>query len=165
MPVAVALVVVLLSQVGFWLLLYTHFFLSALVANALFWCVAFPAWASAGRRWWRTSATPDVSLALLLTAMTVASFWLLSQRFADEASEDAWGWLGFFGVPLALAATVFATLRVRAVRRATGFDGTVAADAKLGPRPATVAVIAAVIIALALVVFALLLAVSIGGPH
>jgi len=166
MPVVavVALVAVLAAQAAFWALLYTQVFLGALVANTVFWCVAFPGWAWAGRRWWRTSPAPDTTLALMLVAVTAAAF-----RFAQGGGErdaaNAWGWVGFYGVPVALIASLFATLRVRAVRRATDITGAVAADAPLGPKPVTVAIISAVVIALALVVFALLIAVSIGGPH
>ena len=39
---------VLLSQLGFWALLRAGFFLAALGANVVFWCVAFPAWTEAG---------------------------------------------------------------------------------------------------------------------
>ena len=58
MNAPVALLVVLLSQLGFWALLRAGFFLTALGANVVFWCVAFPAWTEAGRRWWKTSLTP-----------------------------------------------------------------------------------------------------------
>jgi hypothetical protein len=164
MAAFVALLVVVLSQVGFWALLRAGVFLGALCANVVFWCAAFPASTVAERRWWRMSAAPDVSLALLLIAMTVGSFWLVEQT-ASEASRNAWGWVGFFGVPLALIATVFATLRVRAVRRVADFTGAVASGANVGPRPGTVAIIAAVFLLIALLVFALLIAVNIGGPR
>lgn len=164
MPAVAALLVVLVSQLGFFALLDAGVFLGALGANVLFWCAAFPAWTIAGRRWWRTTATPDVSLALTLIALTVVAFWLASQE-TSEADRDAFGWVGFFDVPLALVATILATLRARAVRRATDFSGAVAANASLGPKPATVAAVATVVIALALVVFALLIAVNIRGPR
>lgn len=164
MPAVVALLLVLASQLGFWALLYAGAFLAALGANVLFWCAAFPAWAVAGRRWWPTTPTPDVALALLFIALTVGSFWL-AQQGLSEAAGNAWGWVGFFGVPLALVATVFATLRVRAVRRATDFSGAVVGNAGVGPKPATVAIVAAVVIAVALAVFAVLIAVNMGGPR
>jgi len=164
MHAVLALLVVLASQLGFWALLDGGVFLGALGANVLFWCAAFPAWTLAGRRWWPTATAPDVSLALMLIALTIVSFWL-AQQHLSEAAGNAWGWVGFFGVPLALIATVFATLRARAVRRAADFSGGIAAGASLGPKPATVAIIATVILALALVVFALLVAVNIGGPR
>ena len=164
MPAVAALLVVLVSQLGFWALLDAGVFLGALGANVLFWCAAFPAWTVAGRRWWRTTATPDVALALTLIALTIAAFWLASQE-ESEASRDAFGWVGFFDVPLALVATILATLRARALRRATDISGAVAADASLGPKPGTVAAVATVVIALALVVFALLIAVNIRGPR
>src|SRR4029077_11426929 len=135
MPAVVALLVVLASQLGFWALLDAGAFLGALGANVLFWCAAFPAWTVAGRRWWPTATAPDVALALLLIALTIVSFWL-AQQHLSEAAGNAGGGVGFFGVPLALIGTVFAPLRVQAVRRAGDFSGAVAAaDASLGPKP------------------------------
>ena len=164
MPAVAALLVVLASQLGFWALLDAGVFLGALAANVIFWCAAFPAWTVAGRRWWRTTSMPDVSLALTLIALTIVAFWRASQDESD-ASRDAFVWVGFFDVPLALVATILATLRARAVRRATDLSGAVAAGASLGPKPGTVAAVATVVIALALVVFALLIAVNIRGPR
>ena len=82
MNAPVALLVVLLSQLVFWALLRAGFFLTALGANVVFWCVAFPAWTEAGRRWWKTSVTPDVALVLMLIALTVCAF-LAAARGAD----------------------------------------------------------------------------------
>ena len=58
----------------------------------------------------------------------------------------AWGWVGLFNVPVSLIATTLATLR--AARRARGAEG---------PKPVTALIITAVILALALAVFAILI--------
>ena len=71
----VAVLVAAVGQLGFWALLRAGVFMEALAGGALFWSLAFPSWIAAGRRWWRTSATPDVALALTLILMTAASFY------------------------------------------------------------------------------------------
>ena len=162
MQAALGLLIVLLSQLGFWAMLRAGSFLGALGANVVFWCVAFPAWTAAGRRWWRTSATPDVLLALLLIALTAVSF-VLAQGELPERTRNAWGWVGMSGVPVGLVATLLATLRARALRRAAVVG--VVADGELGPRPVTVLLIAAVILALALAAFAWLIAANVHGPR
>jgi len=151
MNAPVALLVVLLSQLGFWALLRAGFFLTALGANVVFWCVAFPAWTEAGRRWWKTSVTPDVALVLTLIALTVCAF----VAAANELTETgvAWGWVGLFNVPISLIATTLATLR--AARRARGAEG---------PKPVTALIITAVVLALALAVFAILIFSTGIGP-
>jgi hypothetical protein len=159
---ALGLLVVLLSQLGFWATLRAGSFLGALGANIVFWCLAFPAWTAAGRRWWRTSATPDVALALLLIALTAVSF-TFAQGEQPERTRNAWGWVGMSGVPVGLCATLLATLRARAVRRAAVIGA--AGDDELGPRPVTVMLIAAVILAVALAVFAWLIATNAHGPR
>lgn len=163
MPAVVALLVVLAAQVGFWGLLATQVFLGALVANTLFWCLAFPAWAIAGRRWWPVSAAPDAALGVTLIVLTALAF-TFGQHEASSAARDAWGWVGLFGLPVALIASLFATLRARALRRAADFRG-VTEGGRWGPKPVTVAVIAAVILAVALAVFAWLIATNIPGPR
>jgi len=163
MQAALALLGVLLWQLAFWLLLRSGSFLGALGANVVFWCAAFPAWAAAARRWWRTSATPDLTLALILSALTAVAF-IYAQSDVSEATRHAWGWLGFSGVPVALIAALFATLRARALRRARDATGAIA-DADLGPKPVTVLVIAALILVVALAGVAVLIAVTIPGPR
>jgi hypothetical protein len=163
MPAVVALLVVLAAQAGFWVLLAGQVFLGALVANTLFWCVAFPAWAAAGRRWWRTSAAPDAALGLILIALTAAAF-TFAQAEASSAAGSAWGWVGLFSLPAALIASLFATLRARALRGVTDSAGSVP-DRQLGPKPVTVLVIAAVILAVALGVFAWLIAANVNSPR
>jgi len=160
---ALGLLIVLLSQLGFWATLRAGSFLGALAANVIFWCLAFPAWTAAGRRWWRTSATPDALLALLLIGLTAVSF-ALAQSDLTEKARNAWGWVGMSGVAVGLVATLLATLRARALRgaaHATEDD----AETALGPKPVTVLVIAAVILALALAVFAWLIAANVHGPR
>jgi hypothetical protein len=66
-------------------------------------------------------------------------------------------------MPVALIASLFATLRARALRRAADFRAV--REGWLGPKPVTVLVIAAVILAVALAVFAWLIAVNIPGPR
>ena len=163
MQAALALLGVLLWQLAFWLLLRSGSFLGALGANVVFWCAAFPAWAAAARRWWRTSTTPDVTFALMLSALTAVAF-IYAETDLPEATRHAWGWLGFSGVPVALIAALFATLRARALRRARDVTGAIA-DADLGPKPVTVLVIAALILVVALAGFAVLIAVTIPGPR
>ena len=163
MQAALALLAVLLWQLAFWALLRAGHFLGALGANVVFWCAAFPAWAVAARRWWRTSATPDVTFALVLSVLTAVAFFY-AQSDLSEAARNAWGWVGFSGVPVALIAALFATLRARALRRARDATGAIA-DADLGPKPVTVLVIAALILVVALAGFAVLIAVTIPGPR
>ena len=165
MQAALALLVVLLWQLAFWLLLRTGHFFAGLGANVVFWCVAFPAWAAGARRWGRTSATPDAMLALTLVVLTAASF-SFAQGDVSEAARDAWGWVGLSGVPVGLIATLFATLRARALRRARDITGAIAdTNTNLGPKPVTVLMIAASILAVALAAFAVLIAVAIPGPR
>lgn len=144
MAAAVPLLVVLLSQLGFWALLRAGFFLTALGINVVFWCAAFPAWTEAGRRRWRTSLAPDVALVVLLIALTVFAFVTAAQELTETGV--AWGWVGLFNVPVTLIATTLAS--IRAARRATGADG---------PRPMTALLLTAVVLALALAVFAILI--------
>ena len=121
---------------------------------------------AAPRGWqprWRTSATPDLTLALILSALTAVAF-IYAQSDVSEATRHAWGWLGFSGVPVALIAALFATLRARALRRARDATGAIA-DADLGPKPVTVLVIAALILVVALAGVAVLIAVTIPGPR
>ena len=119
MQAAVALVVVLVAQLGFWALLHARFFLAALVANGLFWCVAFPAWTEAARRWWRTSPTPDVALSLMLIAPTVCAYLAAAKR-ADRDRRR----LGL-GRPVQLSgvADCAALATLRAARRAAALTG------------------------------------------
>ena len=163
MQAALALLGVLLWQLAFWLLLRSGSFLGALGANVVFWCAAFPAWAAAARRWWRASTAPDMTFALMLSALTAVAC-IYAETDLPEATRHAWGWLGFSGVPVALIAALFATLRARALRRARDATGAIA-DADLGPKPVTVLVIAALILVVALASFAVLIAVTIPGPR
>jgi cytochrome bd-type quinol oxidase subunit 2 len=151
MNAPVALLVVLLSQLAFWALLRAGFFLTALGANVVFWCAAFPAWTEAGRRRWKTSVTPDVALVLMLIALTVCAF----LAAANELTETgvAWGWVGLFNVPVSLIAATLATLR--ASRRASGADGL---------KPMTAVIITAVVLALALAGVAILIFSTGIGP-
>ena len=130
MNASVALVVVLLSQLGFWALLRAGFFLTALGANVV---------------------TPDVALVLMLIALTVCAFLAAAKELTETGV--AWGWVGLFNVPVSLIATTLATLR--AARRARGVDG---------PRPVTALIITAVVLALALAVFAILIFSNGIGP-
>ena len=181
MQVVVALVVVLAGQLGFWALLHARFFLGALVANALFWCVAFPAWTIAARRWWRTAATVDVALCLTLILVIAASFYMADGLpdaaycsgvfvprndtcWLSTASQDAFFWVGLFSLPPSLIAAALATMRARALRASTEVGGDVAGT-NTGPNPVTAAVIAAVILGAALVVFASLIVVNAGPAH
>jgi len=163
MQAALALLGVLLWQLAFWLLLRSGSFLGALGANVVFWCAAFPAWAAAARRWWRASTAPDMTFALMLSALTAVAC-IYAETDLPEATRHAWGWLGFSGVPVALIAALFATLRARALRRARDATGAIA-DADLWPKPVTVLVIAALILVVALAGFAVLIAVTIPGPR
>jgi len=139
------LLLVALSQLAFWALLRTGFFVTALGANVVFWCAAFPAWTAAGRRWWRGSAAVDTLLAFMLIAMAAIGF-AFAGADPPAATQNAWFWVGMFEVPVALIAATLATLRVRALRRGRGS----------GPRPMTALILAATILALALAVFAFL---------
>jgi hypothetical protein len=151
MHAPVALVVVLLSELVFWALLRAGFFLTALGANVVFWCVAFPAWTEAGRRWWKTSVTPDMALVLTLVVLTVGAFLAAARELTDIGI--AWGWVGLFNVPVSLIATTLATMR--ASRRARAAEG---------PKPVTALIITAVVLALALAVFAILIFSNGIGP-
>jgi len=84
MPAVAALLVVLTAQAGFWALLHIGAFLAALITNALFWCLAFPAWTAAGRRWWRMSATPEIALCLSMLLLTAACFYV-AEGLSDAA--------------------------------------------------------------------------------
>src|SRR5580765_6417080 len=121
----VALLVIVGGQIGVWALLRGGAFMAALAGGALFWSLAFPSWITAGRRWWRSSATPDVALSLMLSLLTAASFFA-SNGLSDgaycsgaspeyqhgcwisPASQDAFWWVGLFNVPVALIATALA---------------------------------------------------------
>ena len=148
------LLVVVLSQLAFWAVLREGFFVTALGANVIFWCAAFPAWTAAGRRWWRRSATVDTLLALLLIGMAAIAF-ALAGADLPAATQNAWFWVGMFEVPVALIAATLATLRSRALRRASGS----------GPRPMTALILAAIVLSVALAVFAFLVLVNVGGPR
>ena len=148
------LLVVVLSQLAFWAVLREGFFVTALGANVIFWCAAFPAWTAAGRRWWRRSATVDTLLALLLIGMAAIAF-ALAGTDLPAATQNAWFWVGMFEVPVALIAATLATLRSRALRRASGS----------GPRPMTALILAAIVLSVALAVFAFLVLVNVGGPR
>ena len=148
------LLVVVLSQLAFWAVLREGFFVTALGANVIFWCAAFPAWTAAGRRWWRRSATVDTLLALLLIGMAAIAF-ALAAADLSAATQNAWFWVGMFEVPVALIAATLATLRSRALRRASGS----------GPRPMTALILAAIVLSVALAVFAFLVLVNVGGPR
>jgi hypothetical protein len=181
MPAVAALLVVLAAQAGVWALLRARFFVGALVVYALFWCLAFPAWTAAGRRWWRLSAGPEITLCLTMLLLTAASFYV-SEGMADAAycnpiyveaprscwltvaSRDAFLWIGLFGVPVALIAAALATLRTRAIRVAID-TGVVSGDGASGPKPATALVIAAIVLMLALAGFAFLIVANIGPPR
>jgi hypothetical protein len=181
MQVVVAVLVAAVGQLGFWALLRAGVFMEALAGGALFWSLAFPSWIAAGRRWWRTSATPDVALALTLILMTAASFYAsggLSDGaycsgyaleyhrdcWISPASQNAFSWAGMFNVPVALIAAALATIRTRGLRIATEL-----ADAGIektpGPKPVTAFAMAAVILAVALVVLVLLIVANAGGPR
>lgn len=144
MAEAVPLLVVLLSQLGFWALLRAGFFLTALAINVVFWCAAFPLWTAVARRRWRTSVTPDVALVLVLIALTIFAFLSAAKELTETGV--AWGWVGLFNVPVSLIAATLTT--IRAARRAAG---------AAGPTPVTALIITAVILALALAVFAILI--------
>jgi len=64
-------------------------------------------------------------------------------------------------VPVALIAATLATLRVRALRIAAEAAGS-SADGATGPKPATAFMIAALVLALALAGFAVLVGANIG---
>jgi hypothetical protein len=179
MYAAVALALVLAAQVACWWLFRAGSFVAALVSNGLFWCVAFPFWTVAARRWWRTSVTPDLALALALILVTAGCFYL-AQGLADAAyctglatmnqrgcwmpppARDAFLWVGLMNVPVALIAAALATLRTRALRGPAEARG-VGADRTPGPKPVTALVIAAVILGVALVAFAVLIVAN-SGP-
>ena len=173
-----ALLVVVAGQIGFWALLRAGAIMGALAGGALFWSLAFPSWIAAGRRWWRTSATPDVALSLVLTLLTATSFFA-SNGLSDgaycsgvspeyhpgcwisPASQDAFSWVGLFNVPVALIATALATMRTRALRVATELTGEVTGT-RSGPTPVTAMVVGAVILGVALVVMVLLIVANAG---
>jgi hypothetical protein len=178
---AAALALVLVAEVALWALARGGAPKVALVASGVFWCLAFPAWTIAGRRWWKTSATPDVALALTLILMTAACFYA-GQGLSDAAycgsgvypdsrsgcwistaSQEALVQIGLLNVPVALIAAALATMRTRALRVASEAAGELPA-AGVGPKPVTALVIAAVILGVALVAFALLLFADIGPP-
>jgi len=181
MPAVAALLVVLAAQAAVWALLHARFFLTAFVAYTLFWCLAFPAWTAAGRRWWRMSAGPDIALCLTMLLLIAASFYV-SEGMADAAycnpvyleaprgcwlttaSREAFMWIGLLGVPVALIAAALATMRTRAIRVAidTGISSEGNAS---GPKPATALVIAAIVLMLALAGFAVLIVANIGPPR
>jgi hypothetical protein len=151
---ALTLLVVVLSQLAFWALLRAGFFVTALGANVVFWCAAFPAWIAAGRRWWTSAAAVDTLLAFMLIATAAIGF-AFAGADLPAATQNAWFWVGMFEVPVALIAATLATLRTRALRRA----------AASGPRPMTALIIAAVILSVALAVFAFLVLVNVGGSR
>jgi hypothetical protein len=173
-----ALVMVVAGQIGFWVLLRAGVFMEALAGGALFWSLAFPSWIAAGQRWWRTSATPDVALALTIILLTAASFFA-SEGLSDgaycsgvapeyhhgcwisPASQDAFSWFGIFNVPVASIAAALATARTRALRIATELTGEVSGT-KSSPTPVTALVIGAVILGVALVVLVLLIVANAG---
>jgi len=179
MQAGVALALVLAAQVAFWSLFRADSPVAALVGNGIFWCLAFPFWTVAARRWWRTSATPDLALGLTLILVTAGCFYL-AQGLSDAAycpgittahqggcwmpppARDAFLWVGLMNVPVALIAAALATMRTRALRGAA--DPRAAADDKTpGPKPVTALVIAAVILGVALVAFAVLIVAN-SGP-
>jgi hypothetical protein len=151
---ALTLLSVVLSQLAFWALLRAGFFVTALAANVVFWCAAFPAWTAAGRRWWRSSATVDTLLAFMLIGMAAIGF-AFAGADPPAATQTAWFWVGMFEVPVALIAATLATLRARALRRGH----------RSGPRPMTALIIAAVILSAALAVFAFLVLANVGAPR
>ena len=178
MLAVVALMVVVAGQIGFWALLRAGVFMEALASGALFWSLAFPSWIAAGRRWWSTSATPDVALSLMLSLLTAASLFA-SNGLSDgaycsggspeyhrgcwisPASQDAFSWVGLFNAPVALIATALATMRTRALRAAKELSGEVM-DTNAGATPATALVIGAVILGVVLVVLVLLIVANAG---
>ncbi len=181
MQAVVAVMVAVVGQLGFWALLRAGVFMEALAGGALFWSFAFPSWIAAGRRWWRTSATPDVALALALILLTAASFFA-SDGLSDgaycsgvspephrgcwlsPASQNAFSWAGMFNAPVALIAAALATLRARALRAAMELAGE-DLEKTPGPKPVTAFAIAAIILAVALVVLVLLIVANAGGPR
>jgi hypothetical protein len=178
MVAVVALLAVVVAQIGLWALLRAGVFMEALAAGVLFWSLAFPSWVAAGRRWWRSSATPDVALSLTIILLTAASFFA-SGGLADAAycggvspendhgcwisppSQDAFSWFGVLNAPIALIAAALATVRTRALRADTDLTSEVR-DTKSGPGPVTPLVIGAVIVSVALVVLVLLIIANAG---
>jgi hypothetical protein len=177
MVVALALVIVVAAQVAAWAFFRAGSIPAALAANTLFWLLAAPSWTVAGRHWWRTSATPDLALALTLILSTAASFYV-AQGLSDAAycsgitvdqpgcwlspaSRDAFLWVGFSNLPVALVAAALATIRTRALRVAAEARAD-AGDKTPGPKPVTALVIAAVILGVALVAFAALIVANAG---
>jgi|KBSMisStaDraftv2_1062788.scaffolds.fasta_scaffold627162_2 hypothetical protein len=69
-----------------------------------------------------------------------------------------------FSVPVALIAAALATSRTRALRAVTGADG-VSAEGTTGPKPATALLIAAVVLAVALAGFAVMIVANVGPPR
>jgi hypothetical protein len=180
---AAALALVLVAEVALWALVRGGARMTALVASGVFWCLAFPGWTIAGRRWWKASATPDVVLGLTLILMTAACFYAgqglsdaaycgsgvypdrRSACWMSAASQEALVWIGLLNVPVALIAAALATMRTRALRFASeaAVEST-SNGAGVGPKPVTALVIAAAILGVALVAFALLLFANIGPP-
>jgi hypothetical protein len=180
MVAVLALAIVLAAQVAVWALFCAGNLHGALGANAVFWCLAFPFWTVAARRWWRSSATPDLSLALMLILATAGSFYL-AQGLSDAAycagadpdqpgcwlspaARDAFVWLGLTNLPVALVAAALATMRTRSLRAAVQARAD-AGDKTPGPKPVTALVIAAVILGVALVAFAVLIVANAGPPR
>lgn len=181
MQAVVGLALVLAAQVAFWSLFRAGSFVPALAGNGVFWCLGFPFWTAAARRWWRTSATPDLALGLTLILVTAGCFYL-AQGLADAAycagittapqpgcwmpppARDAFLCVGLMNLPVALIAAALATMRTRALRgpadaRGAGDDDTP------GPKPVTALVIAAVILGVALVAFAVLIVANSAPPR
>lgn len=175
-----ALAIVLVAQVAFWALFRAGTFAAAMSTNAVFWCLAFPFWTVAARRWWRSSATPDLALALTLILTSAGSFYL-AQGLSDAAycaevisgqpgcwlspaARDAFVWVGLTNLPVALVAAALATMRTRALRAVVQARAD-AGDKTPGPRPVTALVIAAVILSVALVAFAVLIVANAGPPR
>jgi hypothetical protein len=180
MVAALSLVIVLAAQVAVWALFHAGVLTGALAANAVFWCLAFPSWTIAARRWWRSSATPDLALALTLILVTAGCFYL-AQGLSDgaycagvvpdqrgcwmsPAARDAFLCVGLTNVPVAAIAAALATMRTRALRDAAAARAD-AGDKTPGPKPVTTLVIAAVILGVALVAFAVLIVANAGPPR
>jgi len=69
-----------------------------------------------------------------------------------------------FNVPVALIAAALATLRARALLAVTGRGGA-PVDGATGPKPATALLIAALVLALALAGFAVMIVANVGPPR
>jgi len=180
MVAVLALVIVLVAQVAFWALFRAGNLPGALGANLVFWCAAFPFWTVVARRWWRTSATPDLALSLTLILVTAGAFFL-AQGLSDAAYctgavpdqrgcwlspavRDAFLWVGLTNLPVAAVAAALATMRTRALRVLAEARAD-AGDKTPGPKPVTALVIAAVILSVALVAFAVLIVANAGPPR